>query len=78
MDELTQIRLIVLAVVGAIAAAWVISNRSAARREKRFVELGRSLGVEVEEVRHDRPTLEEAFLRMVKHDGENGAEGGRA
>jgi hypothetical protein len=48
VDELTQIRLIVVAVVGAIAAAWVISRRSASRREKRFAELGRSLGVAVD------------------------------
>ncbi|HVE69981.1 MAG TPA: hypothetical protein VNI54_01335 [Thermoanaerobaculia bacterium] len=48
MDELTQSRLIVLAVVGAIAAAWVIANRSAKRHEKRFAELGQSLGVRVD------------------------------
>jgi hypothetical protein len=48
VDELTQIRLTVFAVVGAIAAAWVIANRSAARLEKRFAELGQSLGVRVD------------------------------
>ena len=47
MDELTQSRLIVFAIVGAIAAAWVIANRSGTRREKRFAELGQSLGVRV-------------------------------
>ena len=48
MDELTQARLIIFAVVGAIVAAWVIANRSATRAEKRFAELGQSLGAKVE------------------------------
>ena len=48
MDELTQTRLIVAAVVGAIVGAWMLSRHFDKRREQRFVALAQSLGTQIE------------------------------
>jgi len=48
LDELTQTRLIVLAVVLAIVAYWLLGRAKDRRRQARFAVLARSLGGEVE------------------------------
>ncbi len=47
LDELTQTRLIVLAVVLAIVAVWLLGRARDRRRQAFFAALGRSLGSEV-------------------------------